>query len=330
MTLILAQDSSGCGGFSSLSQTQTLHPGVQTTYQSGNDIYKITPLSGAGGESLTMTLVPVLKSVFDAHRPPAPFNNESCIPFGDLTQAAHGVETCGEWQAECAVGNDCATMLYVAVEDYDLPASRPAIGGPDSIVLHGVGCPPPDNGFNQTDFLAYSVNRLDPGTKKGGGGTGTCFAVTFTPGAPLITSGTVTGSPTSRFVGFQSPVSDTALNMVHAGAARPLLWRLFDAFHSPVTNLTLCPNTSGMGCIAPWVNVQAITINCPSNTTVNTSTDLTTVAAGNSGLQNNGNGNYTYVWKTQKGWSGCATVVLQFDPTIDSGLVVAPANFEFN
>jgi hypothetical protein len=328
VVLALAQDSSGCGGFTSLSQTHTLEPGITTTYQVGADLHKVTPINNLGGESLTVTLVPVFESDFDAVRP-ADFPTESCIPFADLTQAAGGVHTCGEWQSFCTQGtassNDCTTMVVVVVEDYGLPSDLPAIGGPDFLLKHLVGCPPPNNGFDMSIFLEYSVNPLDPGTK--GSGIPSCYVVTHTPGAPPITSGTVTGAPSSKFVGFSAPVDDVELNQVKAGSTLPLK---FSLNNPPITGLTLCPNTTGTGCTTPWVNFAVFPISCPNAAAVNTATDTTTLSVlSNSGLLDQGGGNYQLNWKTVKGWTGCATVVLTFDPTI--GIApVAPANFQFN
>jgi hypothetical protein len=305
------------------SETQILHPGVQAIYPFKNDKYKITPSPySLGNETLTITAVPILKSNF-IH--PANFQNETCVPFADYS-AANGADTCVGFQADCSFngvpnGGDCTTLLYTLLESYDLPTDLPAIGGPDFLVVHGSGCPTSGTAVAQSIFTDYFVTRIDPTTKGVGGGTGSCFEVTYTPGAPLINSGS-----TSRFVGFESPVVDTELNTVKAGSTRPLKFQWFDNLGNPVTNLTWCANTTGTGCTAPWVNLEYFSINCTTDSQLNTATDIS--SPGNSGFQNLGGGNYQMNWKTQKSWAGtCATV----QATFDNGVMLIPAvGFKFN
>ncbi len=329
-TLALAQDASSCGGFTSLTQTQTLEPGVQTTYSFFNDKYKITPSPYSnGGESLTITFVPVLYSAFT---PPSNFPTEACIPFADVSPtsptAPLGSDACVNYQADCSVGGvpnggDCTTLLYTLLESYDLPPNLPAIGGPDFLVVHGSGCPTSSTAIAQSIFTDYFVTRIDPTTKGKGSGTGSCFEVTYTPGAPLITGA---GTTTTRLVAWESPLVNTDLNMVKAGSTRPLAFQLFDILGNPVTTLTWCANTTGTGCTAPWVNLAYFFVNCPAQTgTVdNTATDIS--APGNSGFQNLGGGNYQMNWKTQKSWAGsCANV----QATFDNGVVEFPADLGF-
>ncbi len=330
VTLALAQDASSCGGFASLTQTKTLEPGVQTIYTFFNDKYKITPSPYSnGGESLTITFVPVFYSAFV---PPPNFPGEACIPFGDVSPASPtaplGSDVCVDYQADCSVsgipgGGDCNTLLYTILESYDLPPNLPAIGGPDALVVHGFGCP--ISGENAvSDFFAYSVTRIDPTTTRKGSGTGSCFEVTYTPGAPVITGA---GTTTNRLVAWQSPISDTDLNMVKAGSTRPLAFQLLDVLGNPVTNLTFCANTTGTGCTAPWVNLSYFFATCQTDTSPHIDTDIS--SSGNSGFQNLGGGNYQMNWQTQKSWKGkCANV----EATFDNGLNLIPADlgFKFN
>ena len=310
------------------SETQILVPGEQTVYRFNSDNYKITPSSSSdGGESLTITAVPILKSKFT---PPANFPNETCVPFADYSAAA-GADTCVGFQADCSYkgvpnGGDCNTLLYTLLESYDLPPDLPAIGGPDFLVVHGSGCPvTPSGAPAQSIFTDYYVTRIDPTLKGKGSGTGSCFEAMYTPGAPAITAGTVSSS---QFVGWESPVVNGQLNMVKAGSTRPLIFNWNDSSGNPVANLNYCPNMSGTGCTAPWVNLTYFGIVCPGSTAVNITTD-TTDSAGNSGFQNNGGGNYQLNWKSQKSWKGyCVNV----EATFDNGLVVVPASvgFQFN
>jgi uncharacterized membrane protein len=310
------------------SQTQTLEPGMQAVYSFDNNAnkYKITPSPfSTGGEVLTITEVPILKA---SYVPPANFPNETCIPVANFT-AANGADTCVEYQADCSFGGvpnggDCTTLLYTLLESYDLPPDLQAtgIGGPDFLVVHGSGCPTSSTALAQSIFTDYFVTRIDPTTKGSGGGVRSCFEVTYTPGAPPITSGT-----TSSFSGFEFPVSNTRLNPVFI----PLpVWLSWDYRNSssgnPVTNLNLCNNTTGLGCTAPWVNLGAIPIACPAGPA--TGPEVAISSLFNTGLLNFGGGEYAFAWNTAKGFKRgtCATVVLTFD----SGLTEFPATFQFH
>ena len=314
--------------------TQTLEPGVQAVYSFDNNAnkYKITPSPySIGGEVLTITEVPILKSNFV---PPANFPNETCIPVADFT-AANGADTCVEYQADCSFGGvpgggDCNTLLYTLLESYDLPDLL-AIGGPDFLVVHGSGCPTSSTALAQSIFTDYFVTRIDPTTKGGGRGTGSCFEVTYTPGAPLITSGS-----TSRFVGWQSPVKNSDLNQVKAGSTRPLIFNWNDSAGNPITNLSYCNSfvetNSGYVCQdsptvpTPWVSVSQFVVACPGAVTVNTATDTSISTSGNSGFQNNGGGNYQLNWQTRKSQKGtCVNIQVTFD----NGVTEIPAMLGF-
>lgn len=322
------------------SETQTLKPGVQSIYTFAGDKYKITPSPYSnGGESLTITAVPILKSNFAS---PSNFLNETCVPFADYS-AANGADTCVNFQADCSVGGvpgagDCNTLLYTLLESYELPPDLSAIGGPDFLVVHGKGCPTTGSDLAQSIFTDYYVTTQDPTTKGGGNGTGSCFEVMYTPGAPPITGA---GSSTSRFVGWESPVVDGQLNMVKAGSTRPLIFNWNDNLGNPIVNLSYCntfvANATNSGNVCqdaptvnpPWVNLSSFGVGCPSSASVNETTDTSLSGVGGSGFQNNGGGNYQLNWKSQKSWKGyCANV----EATFDNGLVVVPASmgFQFN
>jgi hypothetical protein len=328
------------GGFTSI--TQTLAPGVQAVYSfdNGANVYKITPSPySLGGEVLTITEVPILKSNFF---PPQNFSNETCIPVKNFT-ALNGADTCVEYQADCSFGTppvqgegDCDTLLYTLLESYDLPSDLQAtgIGGPDFLVVHGKGCPTSGSDMAQSIFTDYYVTRIDPTTKGGGSGL-SCFEVMYTPGAPPITNGT-----TSRFVGWQSPIVDSDLNRAKAGSARPLKFNWNDNSGNPITNLSYCNsfNTTISGNVCqdlptvptPWVNLSSFGIVCPNGAPVNPATDDPTLStAGGSGFQNLGEGNYQMNWKIPKSWKGfCANVQVTFD----NGVTEVPAilGFQFN
>jgi hypothetical protein len=312
--------------FGTISQTQTLQPGVQNVYPVANDNYKITPLNNKGGESLTITAFPILRSVFDAS-PSTLFPGESCVPYKDFTAANGDLDTCVEFQATCTQGtassNDCDTMLYQLTLNYDLPttgSTAGGIGGPDLLLVHSpTVCPQPASGFTLSIFSDYGVTRIDPFTKGGSGGH-SCLVATFTPGAPAITSGTF-----STFVGFEFPVSNTKLNPVFLPLPVPLSWDFRDSSGNPVTKLHLC-NPISSSCKAPWVNLGAIPINCSTGLVTNP-TEVPISSFLNTGLLNLGRGEYSFVWDTHKGFNKgtCTRVVLKFD----TGLTEFPATFQF-
>jgi lectin family protein len=308
---------------SAQTQTATLGgPGTTATLTFNADTYKITSVDNQGGEQLTVTAFQVPKSSFPSI---TGFSNETCVPYADYSSGA-GVDTCVEFQATCVTtsGGICNFNYFLATS-YDLPPDLPAIGGPDFIVAHGHPCALTTGSTVQSIFLSYTVARTDPTTRGGSLGP-SCFVATYTPGAPVITSG---GVSRSQFVGWGSPVVNNALNQVKAGSARPLPFQFFDNSGSAVTNLTLCTNVSGTGCTVPWVNLASFAVACSPGAPVNSATDTSTLlSSGGSGLQNNGGGNYQFNWKTQKGWQGCANVIVTFS----SGLVVTPATlgFQFN
>jgi hypothetical protein len=319
--------------FGQISQTQPVFPGVTTIYPIGNDNHKITPFNNLGGELVTITAFLVPKASFV---PPSNFPGESCIPYADFSGTT---DTCVEVHQTCAQGsassNDCDTFSYQVMTNYDLPADFPVttIVGPDYLYVQNQSCPTTGTPA-QSVFLSYSVTRTDPVTKGGLNPTNGCFVATYTPGAPVITGGT-----TATFEGFDSPVSDTALNIMKAGRAVPLQWVQLDNNGNPITNLSLCTamNSSGgctapAGVSAPWLFVQAYSVNgslCTQDT--DGSVSLPTNAAGNSGLQYLGStqpGLYQYNWKTPSGIpkGTCAEITFTYS---SGAFFVTPAQFQF-
>jgi hypothetical protein len=96
------------------------------------------------------------------------------------------------------------------------------------------------------------------------------------------------------FAGFLSPVSNTTSNTVKAGSAVPIKFSL--------------GLNAGLGIFAGGYPLVTPT-GCPSSPSTTT---LTTVTANASGLQYDATSNqYTYVWKTPSGLTGCRQLVVK-------------------
>jgi len=356
--LALSTDSSDCGGFNQ-SQTKTLTAGMTSIFQIGSDDYQINPFNSTAGDMLTVLPVPVPAGPVGAGNtfPPAepasctvnctpepvmfattPFSatnfpGQACIAYDDLSAAGNPV--CLEFQLKCVNNNvtcaDALTFLYTAQIDFTKDThSLGTIGGTAFLGQHD-GSPTnaylgqcPTNGFNLNNFFSYTATAPDPITGSGRGNS--CYVGTFDPTAAPIPVGQTLTQKT--FVGFQNPVSNTAMNMIKAGQSVPLIWQTFSdpAGTIPVTNLTLCQDLSGASCPSstPWVFIGTIPISCLTDD-VGIDT-VPTVASGSSGLQNFGNGTYQFNMKTSKTAAGCFTTVLGFSTGLWS---IGVADFKF-
>ena len=113
------------------------------------------------------------------------------------------------------------------------------------------------------------------------------------------------------FTGFTAPVDNGIVNIAKAGSAIPLKFRVTDANSAPVTGLT-----------APPVAVTSKGAPCGSDP----GDAIEEYAAGNSGLQNLGNGYYQFNWKTPKAYKGqCRTVTV----SLGDGNETHTAQFSF-
>ena len=136
------------------------------------------------------------------------------------------------------------------------------------------------------------------------------FHVTATPilNAPQSnTSKTATYSVVYNFGGFQAPIAPNVLNVVKAGSSVPVKFSIHGNF--------------GLGVFAPGYPESDV-IPCTGGTI---DTGITSDTAGNSSLQYDASSDtYTYVWKTQKSWTGCRQLLI----VLNDG-AVHRANFQF-
>jgi hypothetical protein len=129
-------------------------------------------------------------------------------------------------------------------------------------------------------------------------GGGTCVITGSQAGnvAYRPTSTSIQVRVTYGFEGFTSPVNnDGALNVAKAGQAIPLKWRLVDAAGLPITTLS-----------SATISVKDLP--CSAGGTAD---QVEEYAAGESGLQNLGNGYYQLNWKPPTTYKGsCKTLTL--------------------
>jgi hypothetical protein len=140
--------------------------------------------------------------------------------------------------------------------------------------------------------------------------TGTVGSKQFTVNATALIGDSATKSAqynvVYNFGGFQSPISPSALNSAKAGSAVPVRFSLHGSY--------------GLGILAPGYPKAG---SIPCNGSVN-ATDSTPVV-GNSTLQYDAaSDTYTYVWKTDKAWTGCRQLLV----VLNDG-VVHRVNFQF-
>jgi hypothetical protein len=133
------------------------------------------------------------------------------------------------------------------------------------------------------------------------------FSVTATP----LIGGAATKSAqynvVYNFGGFQSPISATAVNVVKAGNAVPVKFSVNGNF--------------GLG-ILPFGYPKSGAIPCNGGPVVVADA---TVTAGNSSLQYDAaSDTYSYIWKTDKSWTGCRQLLV----VLNDG-VIHRANFQF-
>ena len=101
-----------------------------------------------------------------------------------------------------------------------------------------------------------------------------------------------------NFTGFYAPVDNSpVVNLVQAGQAVPVKWRLTDANGVPVTD----PSS--------FLSVSSYQVSCGDYTGAPESA-VDEAAAGSSGLLYLGNGNWQFNWKTPKDYAGQCRVML--------------------
>ncbi|HSK23739.1 MAG TPA: PxKF domain-containing protein [Egicoccus sp.] len=120
-------------------------------------------------------------------------------------------------------------------------------------------------------------------------GTFAYFGSGMFPGRVVKVATGFTPAATYQFVGFERPVENPpVVNRANAGQTIPLKWRLLDHDGVPVTDLE---------------SVQVTTTRMPDDPDA-TVEPIEEYAAGESGLQNLGDGYYQFNWKTPRTYAG--------------------------
>jgi hypothetical protein len=138
------------------------------------------------------------------------------------------------------------------------------------------------------------------------------------PGIGIGGGGSVPGTVSQYlFTGFSQPVDMTALNMANAGQVIPVQWRLTD-----LNGVAISDPTS-------FVALVSYPASCTDFTYTTTNPLPSAEAAGASGLQYMGDGNYQFNWKTQKSYASsdgpCRVMGVQFNDNSTSPI----ARFQF-
>ena len=126
--------------------------------------------------------------------------------------------------------------------------------------------------------------------------TGPAILITVDGVTSEVGAGDTVTAAAWDFAGFTHPVDNGGvLNVLKAGQAVPLKWRLLDATGAPVTDLSSAV-------------VTVASLACSAGTTPDL---VEEVAAGASALQNLGDGYYQLNWKSPKAYAGsCKTLHL--------------------
>ncbi|PYV53871.1 MAG: hypothetical protein DMG91_16075 [Acidobacteria bacterium] len=249
--------------------------GHTTIFNFGAFNFKSTPEDtiSSQGDDLTVTaklIDPGTPVTFGATK------NATCIDY-DNTGGS-----CWEFDVLCS-GPDCGGSYDAEfATSYDHAAT---IVKPGFLKNHSASCPTTMFETNQID--GFFQTRIDPTTKAKSGGTGSCWLAT------QDTDGI--SDSVSNFIGFLDPVQNAAINVVKGGQAIPLKFQVLNSNGQPLTNLSLCTTGS---CPTPSITIRFGPSSCTVDTDITDISGDLAATAGNAGLQNLGNGNYQYVWKT--------------------------------
>jgi hypothetical protein len=174
--------------------------------------------------------------------------------------------------------------------DATAPTLTPSVS-PNPVLLNGTATASPGAADAMSGVASSSCDLVD--TNSVGPHSVTCYA---TDNAGNTNSASASYNVVFAFTGFDRPVDNGGvLNVVKAGQAIPLKFRVSDANGVGVTTVTS-------------LSVTVVSLACTAGVT---SDEIEEYAAGSSGLQNLGDGYYQYNWKTPTSYANsCKTMRL--------------------
>jgi hypothetical protein len=191
--------------------------------------------------------------------------------------------------AATSVGGSTSESVTIK-RDATAPTLDPSVD-PNPVLLNGNATATPNASDNLSGVALADCDAPDTGSA--GSKSLTCAS---TDAAGNSAMAVVNYDVHYDFGGFLDPLDGDAVNVVRAGRVVPLVWRLLDANGLPVIDLAS-------------VSVSVMTRQCGPDDPAESLPDES--VAGKSGLQNLGNGDYQYNWKTPKRYAGsCATLHL--------------------
>ncbi len=199
----------------------------------------------------------------------------------------------------CQNGAGLNTSVVVTYKyDGTDPTLAPTVS-PNSVVLNGSATASPGADDNLSGIDTASCDPVDTSTL--GSHTVSCTATDKAGNTATAQASYDVVSPLV-FTGFFQPVDMTGINGANSGQTIPLKFRVTNGNGVPVTDLAS-------------VEVTATSLACDLGVTPD---QLEEYASGNSGLQNQGNGNYQFNWKTPKTYAkSCKTLKLDLGDGID-------------
>jgi len=220
------------------------------------------------------------------------FTSNGCDPVSITSDQPETIYTC---EATSAGGTSSASVSIK--RDATLPVV--AVTGVTEGSVYILGAVP-EAGCSTSDGMSGVATEaslsLTGGNALGVGSfTAACSGALDNAGNAGNTA-TVQYNVTFLFTGFTSPVDNPpVMNIAKAGQTIPLKWRITDANGNPITDLTS-------------VTVTAVSLPCSAGETTD---PIEEYAAGESGLQNLGDGYFQWNWKTPKSYANsCKTMRL--------------------
>lgn len=259
------------------------------------------------------------------------------VSYGDSTDPALADASAGS-----GVASYSAAQLFSSTGTHSYSGKATDNAGNQSIATSGtvgVDVTAPTISFDSCPTSAVLLNSSISLGWTASDGTGQSgLATAATDSVPLLTSSVGTKTATTpiardnvgnesaaatctytvgyNFIGFDRPVDNNGvLNVVKAGQAVPLKFRLLDANNQPVL--------SGV-----TASVTVVSLSCDRATTSDLIEEL---ATGSSGLQNLGDGYYQFNWATPKAYANsCKTMRLNLGEGVGGATALYhTADFEF-